>query len=337
MSGPRDAAAAAVGFVAAHQTVDGSIPYWPGGPLDPWDHVECAMALDAGGRHAEAARAYRWLQEAQLSDGSLWSRYIDGERTDRTKDSNLSTYLAVGAWHDFLATCDRAFLRELWPAIVAAIEFALGLQAEHGGIHWARDEHGEAWEDCLVAGSSSVRAALLCAERIAATLDDARGEHWRPRRAALEEAVRERETTFGSSWDDRKERFAMDWYYPALCGVLSGEAAQQRIDGDRERFLVEGDGCRCRDDQPWVTIAESSELALALDRCGRSAQAKQLLEWQLAYQEADGGFRTGTVPDYGPWPDEERPSWTAAAVVLAADAIYGATAASGLFRSLHGD
>ena len=37
------------------------IPWFPGGHCDPWNHVETAMALDVGGLHAAAERAYEWL------------------------------------------------------------------------------------------------------------------------------------------------------------------------------------------------------------------------------------------------------------------------------------
>jgi hypothetical protein len=326
---------AAVGYVAAHQQRDGAIPPSAGGTLDPWDHVECAMALDAGGRAQEAERAYRWLRDAQRDDGSVWAGYRDGQPHDRTKDANLSSYVAVGGWHHYLATGDRAFLRELWPAVASAVEFALALQAEHGGIYWARDEHDRVWDDCLVAGSSCVRASILCAERIAEVLGEPEGERWRSRRLMLEEALRDREGDFGWSWEKPKSRYAMDWYYPVLCGVLSDTEARRRIDGGRGRFVRPGRGCRCTDDRPWITVAESCELAIALDSLGRRVAARQLLDWQLAHQDEDGGFRIGTAPGFGPWPDGERPSWTAAAAVLAADALYDLSPAAGLFRSLH--
>ena len=334
MSRLHDTVTAAVGYVAAHQQRDGARPWWPGGELDPWDHVECAMALDVGGRAFEAERAYRWLQDVQLDDGSMFAGFRDGVPHDRSRDTNSSTYVAVGAWHHYLSTGDRRFLRDLWPTVVGAIEFALGLQAEHGGIYWSRDEHGKVWRDCLVTGSSSVRAALWCAERIAEVLGESEGARWRPRRLALEASFRDPGRNF-DTWEDDKGHFAMDWYYPVLCGILSGEAARRRLERDRGRFLEHGQGCRCRDDQPWVTVAESCELVMAMDACGQREAGRELLEWQLAHQEADGGFRTGTTGGE-PWPEGERPSWTAAAAVLAADAIHSLTPAGGLFRSLQG-
>ena len=216
------------------------------------------------------------------------------------------------------------------------MEFALGLQAEDGSIFWARDAEGAAWPDSLVAGAASVRASLLCAERIAGLLAERdAAERWRTSRAALETAFHRREPDWGNQLFAPTERFAMHWYYPVLCGMVSGEEAHARLNAGRERFLRPFAGCRCVDDRPWVTIAESSELAIALDAAGLREEARELLGWQLVWQDTDGGFRMGTVPDYGAWPDEERTSWTAAAVVLAADALYDLTPAGGLFRSLH--
>lgn len=304
--------------------------------MEPWNHVECAMALDIGGRAAEAERAYRWVQSVQHEDGGLWSAYRDGEPSERTRDANASSYLAVGLWHHYLSTGDEPFLRELWPALRASIEFALALQAEHGAIHWARDEHGNVWDDSLVAGSSSVRAAIVCAQRAAGVLGEPDGERWRPRRQALDQGVREREHEFGWSWrHEPKSRYAMDWYYPVLCGVVSGEAARRRIDSRRGRFVRPGLGCRCTDDRPWVTVAESCELALALAGLGRRAAARQLLGWQLKLQREDGAFPMGTAPGFGLWPEGERPTWTAAAAVLAADAACDLSPAAALFPSLH--
>ncbi len=325
--------AAAIDYIAAHQHEDGPIPWFAEGTMDPWDLVECAMALDVGGRHAQAQRAYRWLREAQNPDGSLWAVYKDGMPLNRTKDPNISSYLAVGVWHHYLLTGDRAFLEVMWPTVARAIDFSLRLQGEHGGIYWAADDRDHVWPDCLVAASASVRAAILCAQRIAQALGAADHHRWERGRRRLETALLEREEEFGHTFGKDESRFAMAWYYPVLCGVVQGKEGQRRLDSQYRRFLEPGLGVRCVRDRPWVTIAESCELAMALDVVGRRQEGRQLLGWQLAWQEEDGGFRTGTVAGQA-WPEGERPTWTAAAVVLAADALYDLTAGGALFRSL---
>ncbi|MBO0805926.1 MAG: prenyltransferase, partial [Nocardiopsaceae bacterium] len=50
--------------IAGAQIRSGAIS-WPDGHVDPWDHVECAMALSACGLAGPARRAYRWLRATQ--------------------------------------------------------------------------------------------------------------------------------------------------------------------------------------------------------------------------------------------------------------------------------
>ena len=59
-------AAATVRGILAVQREDGAIPGFRGHHLDPWDHTEAAMALDAAGEHEAAARAYDWLARHQI-------------------------------------------------------------------------------------------------------------------------------------------------------------------------------------------------------------------------------------------------------------------------------
>jgi hypothetical protein len=59
----------------------------------------------------------------------------------------------------------------------------------------------------------------------------------------------------------------------------------------------------------------------------------ELLNWAQMLRCEDGSYWTGMVfPEQVTFPFEERTTYTAAAIILAADAIAGATPASGLFR-----
>ena len=61
-----------------------------------------------------------------------------------------------------------------------------------------------------------------------------------------------------------KHRWAMDWYYPVLAGVLTGAAAPASGWPSRwDTFVMDGLGVRCVSNEPWVTAAETSECALA--------------------------------------------------------------------------
>ena len=108
---------ATVTAIARTQEPSGRIPWVPGGKTDPWNLVEAAMALDAGGQHDAAAEAYRWLRERQLPHGGWYSYYVGDDVVDRTLDTNVSAYVCTGTWHHHLATRDSAFLRAQWPVV----------------------------------------------------------------------------------------------------------------------------------------------------------------------------------------------------------------------------
>jgi len=129
-----------------------------------------------------------------------------------------------------------------------------------------------------------------------------------------------------------KSRFSMDWYYPVLGGAVRGPAAAERLAAGWETFVVPGLGVRCVSDHPWVTGAESCELVLALDAVGERAAAAELFTDVQHLRDDEGAYWTGwQVADQQHYP-AERSAWTAAAVILAADALSGATGGAGVFR-----
>jgi len=133
-----------------------------------------------------------------------------------------------------------------------------------------------------------------------------------------------------------KSRFAMDWYYPVLGGAVRGADAAQRLAAGWETFVVPGLGVRCVSDQPWVTGAETCELVLALDACGMPAEAAAVFATTQHLRHPDGSYWTGWQYDNQAHFPAERSSWTAAAVVLAADALIGLSGGAGVFRDTAG-
>ncbi len=98
-----------------------------------------------------------------------------------------------------------------------------------------------------------------------------------------------------------------------------------------DAFVVPGLGVRCVADRPWVTGAETCELSMALAAAGQTDAATEQLAAMQHLRAEDGGYWTGYVfADDAVWP-VERTTWTAAAVVLAADALCGATPGAPLF------
>jgi len=313
--------------IASVQLADGCIPWEDGRHADPWNHVEAAMALDVAGLHAAADRAYRWLARHQRSDGSWAAGYRDGRIEDPFTDANFCAYAATGVWHHFLASGDGDFLRDAWPVVEGAVECVLTLQQPGGEVWWARDDRGGTWPAALVSSCSSICKSLECAAAAATTLRRSR-RRWREARSALAAALRDRPLAF----EDRS-RWAMDWYYPVLGGALRGRQADARLAERWATFVVDGLGVRCVADRPWVTVAESCELVLALDAIGRRTDARRVFSWLAPLRDPDGHYWTGVafLPEVELYP-EERPTWTSAAVLLAADALWGRSRTAGLFK-----
>jgi len=326
-------------WIAAHQDRGGEIPWYRGGKMDPWDHSHSAMGLAIAGFHREAANAFRFLAHTQLSDGSWPAERKNGKITDITKQSNHAAYIATGLWQYYCATENTAFLTEMWPVLERAISFVIRLQDESGAFSWAIAPGGKVWRAPLLTGSSSIHGSLVCAIRIAEHLGYDRPE-WRRARTRLASVLHNRIERFQDvDLPEKPGRYSMDWYYPVLGGAVRGEAALKRLFDPTlvETFVTEGIGCRCVRDAPWYTVAESCELVLALDACGFTSRAREILSWMRSYREKDGGYWPGkTWPENVFWPDE-RNTWTAAAVLVAEDALVGRSATSDFFRSLAGE
>jgi len=319
--------------IAAAQEPSGAIPWVAGGHADAWNHVEAAMGLLVGGLVEEAEAALDWVPTGQRPDGSWPAKVVADVVEDDRGDTNFSAYFAVGLWHHWLVQRDAVFLARHWPSVRAGLDWVTGLQHAWGGIAWTPED-----DMCLLAGNSSIYQSLRAGVAIADLLDDPQPE-WELAGGRLGHALREHRDLFAD-----KASYSMDWYYPVLGGAVTGDAGRDLIVSRWDDFVVPGLGARCVDTNPWVTGAETCELALALDNLGEHARARDLLAAMQHLRADDGGYWTGWVyedpayPNENPnaiWP-EEQTTFTAAAVLLAVDALgerYGAaTPGSGIMR-----
>jgi hypothetical protein len=315
--------------VAAEQHKDGSIG-WPDGHADAWNHVECAMALSVCGLRDASRRAYEWLRTTQRPDGSWYMRMPPGE-LNLTTESNHAAYCAVGVWHELLVSRDEGFVARMWPTVRAAIDFVLGLQTPRGEIIWRRDADGTPGDYALLTGSASMYSSLRCAIMLAEYLAEPQPD-WELAAGQLGHAVASHPEAFAD-----KSRFSMDWYYPVLGGPVRDQAAKDRLEQGWDTYVVPGLGVRCVRDEPWVTAAETAELAITLEAVGDAQLALELLDQIQLLRDPSGAYWTGWQYVNKRHFPNEKSSYTGAAIVLAADTMCGATAASSIFRDVAAD
>lgn len=318
--------------IATTMEPSGAIPWTPGEKTDVWNHVEAAMALLVAGEVAAAERAYAWVPQVQREDGSVPMEIVEGRVRDASGETNMSAYLAVGVWHHWLVRRDTAFVRRMWPAVRRGLDFVVSLQLPFGGISWSQEwrdgRPGRVNREALLAGSSSIFHALRAGVALAGLVDDPQPE-WELAGGRLGHALRHHRDLFLD-----KSTFSMDWYYPVLGGAVRGRAGRALIDSRWSDFVVPGLGVRCVDTNDWVTGAETCELVLALDALGERERALRVLRDMQHLRHESGSYWTGWV--FGEdvhWPHEQT-SYTAAAVILAVDALSHATPGADIMRGV---
>lgn len=322
-------------YIKSCQLPNGAIPWFENGKLDPWDHVEALIGLTISHDFCAVKKGFQWLECIQNIDGGWYSKYFEDvadNDLDRYKvETNFVAYVATGLWHYYLVSNDLLFVQSFYPCVKKAINYVLSQQHTEGDIQWAVSQAEDLPKDALVTACASVLRSLECAIYLAELCDD-KNDVWEVAYIKLAETVKNRPWRFDRTWPS-KDRFSMDWFYPILSGVYSPEESRIRLKNYWTKFVHEDLGCRCVSDEPWVTIAESCELCIALVSAGEKEKAEKLFMQLLRWQDSDGGFWTGySYRDEVIWP-LEKTSWTAAAIILAADAIFQISKASRLFTS----
>jgi hypothetical protein len=322
--------AASGAAIASVQEPDGAIPWTVGGHTDVWNHVEAAMALLVAGRLEAVDGAWAWVRTTQRADGSWPMKVAGGVVEDPSGESNMAAYVAVGVWHHWLVRRDLGFVVAHWPVVRRALDLVCDLQLPFGGIAWSQEWHdglpARINPDALLAGSSSIHHALRAGLTLAELLDDPQ-PGWELTAGRLGHALRDHPDVFLD-----KSEFAMDWYYPVLGGAVRGDAGRALLDARWDDFVVPGLGVRCVESRPWVTGAETCELALALDALGDRSRARAVFADAQHLRQDDGSYWTGYVyADRVSWPAEHT-AFTTAAALLAHDALAEVTGGAGVLR-----
>ncbi|MEM7459761.1 MAG: prenyltransferase/squalene oxidase repeat-containing protein [Pseudomonadota bacterium] len=328
----------AVDRILQIQDAKGAIAWFENGPWDPWNHVESAMALCASGEQLAAAKAYDYLVACQRPDGAWFGEYgnalpmvdrlfISRQEAPAFLDANFCAYPAVGVLHYLEQTGDIERVRSWWPMIARALDFVLTLQRADGTICWSLEALDTEVEDALLAGNASILKSLAAGICLAQALRQT-SDHLQDAHHALRAALQKSPHLFDQR--GQGQRFAMDWYYPVLSGALDKAAGHARIFEQWDTFVPDERGCRCVMDEPWVTAAETAELVLALIAIDETDLAENLFNSLSDIRDDAGVFWMGwQTQEKIFWP-RERPGWTQAAVILAADALENSSSASRL-------
>ena len=317
-------------YITKCQNRLGAIAWEPNGKVDPWDHVESIMALNLLDFKEEALKGFDWLISSQEQDGSWYSEYQGEKITNLNKETNFCAYISSGALHHFLNFKELSFLEKIWPTLKKSIEFVISGQTDEGDILWAKDDNEEWMDDSLLTGCASIFKSLNDFNKIAKTLGY---EEFilKEEIKNLKDSIINKSERFDRTWES-KARYSVDWYYPVLCGIHNKQDSKKIINERWDEFVVPGLGCKCVSEEPWVTVAESCELILALNKIDEKKTALEIFEnISRLIDQKDKLFWTGYVyKDDKFWPIE-KPSWTAAAVVLAANSLFEFNSTSNFF------
>ncbi len=350
--------------IIAMQTRSGAIPKTIGGQIDPWNHLEAAMALIAAGCLEEAEKSILWLANMQNIRGFWYCAYdCQNQILDYTIDTNQCMYIAVAVLHYYLSTKDNDFLVKLWPVVLKAMDFVSSLQRESGSIPWSiqfneldvSDEGDTARNPrsntSLFAASCSVYHSFKAVFRLVNILEDvftsneglARSENpgisidniQRMQmhttvvlirlQKSLTDCIQDNALIYSEEYIN-KSSYAMERYYPLMTGLISEHTIGMAAEA-KDLFILKDWGVRCLLGHDWFTTAETAEWAIAEACIGNIDTAKSLLRSTYRHRLRDGYYLTGSVcPSMLSFPDGEKSSYSAAAVILANDVLTGGIA-----------
>ena len=317
-------------FIKSIQLESGVIPSNDDGSHDPWDHIESIMGLNFANEYESSKLAFNWLIKNQNEDGSWFSKYMNDIPIEKNKPTHFAPYISVAALHFYKIFSDKEYLEYLWPSIESAINFSIKLQIQNGTIPWSVDKNKKIEEDFLLTGSSSILKSIECGIAISKIIKSTKNlEDWNHSYELLSKAIKNPSGKFDLLKD--RKRFSMDWYYPILSGCLNDNQKFFYVDKVFKDFYIKEMGIKCVIEEPWVTVAETCEFIICLMISGRDEDAKKLLKDVINISDINGVPYMGWQYEENIFWPLERPSWTSAALIIAADSVMGLSKGKDLF------
>jgi hypothetical protein len=205
---------------------------------------------------------------------------------------------------------------------VRGLSYVLALQTPRGEIAWERGADGSPARYALLTGCSSIYQSLRCAVALAEFVGQPQPD-WELAAGQLGHVVAHHPEAFAD-----KSQFSMDWYYGPR--FLPGARPRGGPVARWPDFVVPGPAPAASATSPG-SPARNPRAGAALDATGTTAGPELFGDIQHL-RDADGAWTGWQFVNQAHFPAEHS-SWTAAAMILAADALAGATGGAGLFRA----
>ena len=286
-------------WIILNQLEDGSISWDQIGKCDPWDHCECLIALAIYEEWDAFDKGVDWFFKNINKDGLISPEFKNQQSVHNHFESHHAPYIVLPLMQAMLIRDEESFPKEYSPQINKIFDQLENFKDDDGYYYWAKDKKGLS-DNSLITATMSILLSLTARHERSFSIDTSKWDQ-----------------KFDRDGTDRS-RFSMDFYYPYLARVKNNK---QEFDKHLEEFYVKGLGVKCVKEEPWVTIAESSECVLAALVNGNVTSAENIFNDILQFQDSAGIFPTGYQYDLKIFWPEEKSTWTNAAVIIAAHAL----------------
>ena len=290
-------------WIISNQSSSGAIFWDEKGKCDPWDHCECLIALAIYEEWEHFWRGVNWFFTNLNEDGLIYAEFQNEKPSKLHYESHHAPYIIMPLIQASLIDQEQDYKKILNNEQLLKLENvfeALNHFKDHDGyFYWAKDSNGYS-DNSLITASMSIFLSLMAKDK---SFPKFNIEMWKEK--------------FNRDGVDRS-RFSMDFYYPFLAGIKNNKKEFLDL---LDNYYVKGLGVKCVAEEPWVTIAESSECVISALIHDNENIAKQIFNDIQQFQNKDGIFPTGYQYNMEIFWPEENSTWTNAAVIIAAHAL----------------
>ena len=319
-------------WIVQNQFLDGSIPWDEKGKCDAWDHSECLISLAIYKEWEAFDKGVDWFFSNLNSQGLIYSEFNNQQPTQLNYQSHHAPYIALPLLQRYLIDKNLDHLNKYLPQLTTIFSSLLDFMDADGMYYWSKDDDGYS-DNSLITASMSIAISVQAYTSIIEILDlaneksdydtDLKSKSLKDLKTLLDKSFWSNSEIQWNRFDrdgvDRS-RFSMDFFYQSLARV---NLDKDFFKSNLKNFYEQDLGIKCVAEEPWITIAETSECIIATYLNYDKSLAIKMFEDILKFQNPDGIFPTGYQYKLDIlWPNEQS-TWTNAALIIAANVIYG--------------